>query len=128
MKICLSPAFLFIARPRILSRRKDGIPVYGISIPARIVNAIGQGFEERDYYVAIVPMAEGILSVNTGVSESKANIDSVLEAIGELFAELQEELARSLDSDAYHRAVDIIEKYFVAVEETIRELKGGDKG
>lgn len=124
MKVCLEPAFLFVARPRVLSRRKDGVPVYGIPLPARIANAIGKDCVEKDCYVAIAPMAEGTLSVNTGVPESRANIDSVLKTVGELFAELQEELAGALDSDAYHRAIDIVEKYFNAIEDELRELKG----
>jgi len=134
-RVTLRPAILFAGRPRVVARRADGTKaVYGLTIPPKVYEQISREFGDGELYVAVAPMKEADLKISrlppeideaedAPTDESKTSVDSVMEAVGELFAELQEELARSLDSDAYHCAIDIVEKYFAAVEDELRELK-----
>lgn len=57
-KIVLSPAYLFIAKPRVLGRYKDGGAVFGITLPKWVVDELGDGVLEN-CYVAITPVSRG---------------------------------------------------------------------
>ncbi len=57
-QIVLKPAILFIAKPRVLNRSRDGAPVLGITVPRWVANRLGDGVLEN-CYVAITPVSRG---------------------------------------------------------------------
>lgn len=57
-QITLKPAILFIAKPRVLNRSRDGAPVFGITVPRWVVDRLGNGVLEK-CYVAITPVSRG---------------------------------------------------------------------
>lgn len=127
-KVSLSPAILYTGRPRVISQRKDGVKIYGLTIPAHIAPRIDK---TNEYYVAIAPVDKGTeidlegICETTGYTTKQTYAKDVCEQIGLVFTSIQEELAKELDQKEYETVIEIVERHLGDLEDIVKEIFEG---